>query len=202
MSNVTDLIGLGMPPAQAQKVVDIASGEVSDVTWDSLQNKPTTFPPTIGTTADTAKAGNYAPSVSDLGVAQTIQNFLNSADQDSALGQLGATSTGKLLIHAASMTDACDAIQAISRGAPPSNTQRGGVLQQSAIPALTDSSGGTSGGNTVASIPAATAATTDTTAASLASTNAAITAVKNDVATLTAKVNALVAALKASGVSA
>jgi len=63
------------------------------------------------------------------------------------------------------------------------------------ITVLTDSSGGTSGGNTVAAIPAATAATTDTTAASLASTNAAITAVKNDVATLAAKLNALIGSL-------
>jgi hypothetical protein len=65
-----------------------------------------------------------------------------------------------------------------------------------AIVNLTDSSGGASGGNTVPSVPAATAATTDTTAASLTSTNAAITAIKNDVATLAAKLNALLTALK------
>lgn len=84
----------------------------------------------------------------------------------------------------------------------PTTTDRGGVLQQSAITALTDSSGGTSGGNTVAAIPVATAATTDATAASLTSTNAAITAIKNDVATLAAKVNASLAANKAAGVTA
>ncbi|WNP36237.1 hypothetical protein RN333_08585 [Enterobacter kobei] len=84
----------------------------------------------------------------------------------------------------------------------PTSTDRGGVLQQAAITALTDSSGGTSGGNTVAAVPAATAASTDTSAASLTSTNAAITAVKNDLATLTAKYNALLAAVKASGVTA
>lgn len=84
----------------------------------------------------------------------------------------------------------------------PTSTERGGVLQQAAITALTDSSGGTSGGNTVAAVPAATAASTDTSAASLTSTNAAITAVKNDLATLTAKYNALLAAVKASGVTA
>lgn len=84
----------------------------------------------------------------------------------------------------------------------PTSTDRGGVLQQSAITALTDSSGGTSGGNTVAAIPAATAATTDTSAASLASTNASITALKNDIATLTAKINAINAAIKAAGATA
>lgn len=84
----------------------------------------------------------------------------------------------------------------------PTSTDRGGVLQQAAITALTDSSGGTSGGNTVPAVPAATAATTDTSAASLTSTNASITALKNDIATLSAKYNALLAAVKASGVTA
>lgn len=59
---------------------------------------------------------------------------------------------------------------------------------------LTDSSGGVAD-NTIAVIPAATAAVTDTTAASLTSTNASITAIKNGLADLAAKVNALIAAL-------
>ena len=66
----------------------------------------------------------------------------------------------------------------------------------SGIGLLTDSSGGTSGGATIPAVPAATAASTDTTAASLASTNAAITALKNDIATLAAKVNAINNAFK------
>lgn len=114
------------------------------VTWASVTGKPTTFAPTIGTTATTAMAGNKVPT----------------------------------------------------------STDRGGVLQQSAITAITDSSGGTSGGNTVAAVPAATAATTDTSAASLASTNAALTVIKNDFATLSAKYNALLAAVKAAGITA
>ena len=84
----------------------------------------------------------------------------------------------------------------------PTSTDRGGVLQQAAITALIDSSGGTSVGNTVPAVPAATAATTDTSAASLTSTNASITALKNDIATLSAKYNALLSAVKASGVTA
>lgn len=75
----------------------------------------------------------------------------------------------------------------------------GGVAtkpQVAALVALTDASGGTAN-NTVEVIPAATAATTDTSAASLTSTNTAITAIKNDVADLTAKVNAVISALKA-----
>lgn len=36
------------------------------VTWDTLEGKPSTFPPTIGTTATTAKAGNYQPTWSQV----------------------------------------------------------------------------------------------------------------------------------------
>ncbi|ELQ6226004.1 hypothetical protein ACMS02_001390 [Cronobacter turicensis] len=94
------------------------------------------------------------------------------------------------------------ATTAMAGNKAPTSTDRGGVLQQAAITAITDSSGGTSGGNTVAAVPAATAATTDTSAASLASTNAAIAAIKNDFATLSAKYNALLAAVKAAGITA
>lgn len=65
-----------------------------------------------------------------------------------------------------------------------------------AVVALTNSTGGTAN-NTVEAVPAATAATTDTSAASLTSTNAALTIVNNDIADLTVKVNAILAALKA-----
>ncbi|HFT5239553.1 TPA: hypothetical protein ACGTP8_000286 [Yersinia enterocolitica] len=84
----------------------------------------------------------------------------------------------------------------------PTASVRGGVLQQATITALTDSSGGTSGGNTVPVIPAATAATTDATAASLTSTNAALTAIRNDVATLAARLNVLLASDKSAGIVA
>lgn len=61
------------------------------------------------------------------------------------------------------------------------------------LTALTDNSGGTAD-NTVAAVPAATAAVTDTTAASLTSVNTALTAIKNDIADLTAKINAILGA--------
>lgn len=64
-----------------------------------------------------------------------------------------------------------------------------------AITNLTDNSAGTAD-NTVAAMPAAVAAATDTTAASLASVNTTLTAIRNNVADLTAKVNALLTALK------
>lgn len=62
------------------------------------------------------------------------------------------------------------------------------------VTVLTDNSGGTAN-DTVEVVPAATAASTDTSAASLTSTNAALTAIKNDIADLTAKVNAIINAL-------
>lgn len=37
-------------------------GGSEPVAWDDVTGKPETFPPVIGTTADTAKAGNYQPT--------------------------------------------------------------------------------------------------------------------------------------------
>lgn len=66
----------------------------------------------------------------------------------------------------------------------------------SAVVALTDSTSGTPSTTTVAAISAATAATTDTSAASLASVNTALGQIRNDLATLTAKLNVVLNALK------
>lgn len=41
-------------------------GEGGPVDWDDVQNKPATFPPDIGTTATTAKAGDYEPEWGDI----------------------------------------------------------------------------------------------------------------------------------------
>ena len=75
----------------------------------------------------------------------------------------------------------------------------GAVVPQTAPVALTDNSGGTAD-DTVAAVPAATAASTDTSAASLTSTNTALTAIKNDIADLTAKINAIINTLSDVGV--
>ena len=51
----------------------IADGQnEAQVTWATLSDKPSTFPPEIGTTATTAKAGNYAPAVGDVTGLQAI----------------------------------------------------------------------------------------------------------------------------------
>ena len=64
----------------------------------------------------------------------------------------------------------------------------------SGVTALTDNTGATAN-NTIENVPAATAASTDTSAASLTSTNASLTAIENNIADLTAKVNAIIAAM-------
>lgn len=40
--------------------------EPVQVAWDDVTDKPATFTPTIGTTADTAKAGDWTPAVGDI----------------------------------------------------------------------------------------------------------------------------------------
>ena len=39
---------------------------LAPVSWSSVTGKPTTFSPTIGTTATTAKAGNYVPTYAEI----------------------------------------------------------------------------------------------------------------------------------------
>lgn len=63
-----------------------------------------------------------------------------------------------------------------------------------AVTVLTDSTGATAN-DTVEDVPAAVAAASDTTAASLTSVNTALTAIENNIADLTAKLNAVINAL-------
>lgn len=82
-------------------------------------------------------------------------------------------------------------------------TVRGTVLRTASVPNLTDSSGGTSGGNTIAAVALTVAAATgaDTnTLPTKASTDASITSLRNAVATQAAKVTALMTALRNAGV--
>lgn len=47
-------------------IIAAAGGSGGAVAWADITGKPATFPPTIGTTATTAKAGNYAPSWTEV----------------------------------------------------------------------------------------------------------------------------------------
>jgi len=44
----------------------LSGGESVPTAWADIAGKPSTFPPTIGTTATTAKAGNYVPAWTEL----------------------------------------------------------------------------------------------------------------------------------------
>lgn len=57
------------------------------VTWGSVEDKPTTFAPTIGTTASTAKAGNYQPTwVQVTGKPEIIASGATQAEARTAIG--------------------------------------------------------------------------------------------------------------------
>lgn len=90
----------------------------------------------------------------------------------------------------------------VGTGSAPvaTTTVPGPVLKAVTVASLTDSSGGVSGGATIPVVPAAVASVgADTTAATVVSVNASITALKNDVATLAATLNAFIANSKAAG---
>lgn len=52
--------------ALEQGVEDASEAAEAPVTWAGVTGKPSTFPPVVGTTATTAKAGNYAPTWADV----------------------------------------------------------------------------------------------------------------------------------------
>ena|SRR5699024_465411 len=68
MSDASDLMALGMPSGLANEVAKKIENSGGDVSWDDLTNKPSTFPPSIGTTEDTAMAGNATPTPGDNSV--------------------------------------------------------------------------------------------------------------------------------------
>ena len=83
VTNKPAVIGAGATDAEARQAIgagtsNLALGTTATTamagdtpipaatTWDNLSGKPSTFPPTIGTTAQTAKAGNYTPAVAEV----------------------------------------------------------------------------------------------------------------------------------------
>lgn len=60
------VVGDGESTYSASVKLDGGGGEAPTVSWDDITDKPTTFAPTIGTTATTAKAGNYAPTWTEV----------------------------------------------------------------------------------------------------------------------------------------
>lgn len=54
-------------------------------TWANLSGKPDTFPPTVGTTAETAKAGNWTPTIAQV---TGLQAALDAKATSAALAAL------------------------------------------------------------------------------------------------------------------
>lgn len=52
---------------------DVGSSGPVTVSWADIADKPETFPPAIGTTATTAKAGNYTPAVATTAAAGIVK---------------------------------------------------------------------------------------------------------------------------------
>lgn len=55
-----------------------AGGAGGAVAWTDVTGKPTTFPPTIGTSATTAKAGNYVPTSAEVSAGLKAKTQVNA----------------------------------------------------------------------------------------------------------------------------
>ena len=81
--------------------------EPTTVTWANVTGKPSTFAPTIGTTATTAKAGNYQPTAADISdstaVGRSVLTATDAAAGRTALG-LGSLATVST-VTSANITD-------------------------------------------------------------------------------------------------
>lgn len=72
--------------------IETELGDALEVTWAEVAGKPATFPPTIGTTATTAKAGNYVPAWADVsGKPAVIAAGADAAAARTAIGAVAAT---------------------------------------------------------------------------------------------------------------
>ncbi|WP_406412070.1 hypothetical protein OG923_24390 [Streptomyces halstedii] len=64
-------------------LAELAGGEAQPVAWDDITGRPATYPPTVGTTAATAAAGNHTHTAGAVtatavgpGTATTVQGIL------------------------------------------------------------------------------------------------------------------------------
>lgn len=71
--------------------LDTSGGGPTTVDWNAVENKPSTYAPVIGTTATTAKAGNYQPTAANISDASDVgRNVLKAADAAAARTAIGA----------------------------------------------------------------------------------------------------------------
>jgi len=87
-------------------LVPVDLGAPVSVAWDDVTGKPATFPPTVGTTATTAKAGDYQPAAADITDASAVGRLvLTAADAAGARTAIGA-GTSSLALGTTSTTAA------------------------------------------------------------------------------------------------
>lgn len=67
-------------------LTEISNSSGQSPTWASITGKPTTFAPVIGTTATTAKAGNYTPSATEVTTAIKAMTETQKTEVKTALG--------------------------------------------------------------------------------------------------------------------
>jgi hypothetical protein len=84
----------------AGEPIDLGDGSAS-VAWGDVTGKPDTFPPTIGTTATTAKAGSYAPTTADVASALAAKQQIVALEAVEAEAELPAVIAGLNAVIAA-----------------------------------------------------------------------------------------------------
>jgi hypothetical protein len=76
--------------------IDMGGGSAT-VTWDAITGKPTTFAPTIGSTASTAAAGNHTHAVAAITGLQTALDAKLTATKAATQANSTATDVAGLL---------------------------------------------------------------------------------------------------------
>lgn len=90
-------------------IADAADAADAPVAWGDVSGKPATFPLTIGTTATTAKAGNYAPAWGDVTGKPAV--IAAGADAAAARTAIGAGTSSLQIGTTASTAKAGNAVQ-------------------------------------------------------------------------------------------
>lgn len=87
-------------------------GGSTTVSWAEVTGKPATFPPVVGTTATTAKAGNYQPTAANISDASAVgRSVLTAADAAAARTAIGAGTSSLTIGTSASTAKAGNAVQ-------------------------------------------------------------------------------------------
>lgn len=93
--NLKPLSGTTKPLAiDSQGNLGVGEEGTSTVAWGDITNKPATFAPIIGTTANTAKAGNYVPTYAEVtGKPSTFAPTIGTTATTAKAGNYTPTTT-------------------------------------------------------------------------------------------------------------